>query len=159
MIRKIWFVFLFLIVGITAFGQTFHPNDSTVSEGDVFTTREIWWELAKADIMEQSYPALDSIYTFMTQHPDVVLEVSVHMDGRYYAAEHMFSSHLPGPRAQSIVDYLVDKGITADRLQINTEKHLLIPNEHIDQLQSQEEKEKAHQYNRRVEFKIVSDAH
>jgi outer membrane protein OmpA-like peptidoglycan-associated protein len=67
------------------------------------------------------------------------------------------SRRLSLSRAQSIVDYLIGKGISADRLKAvgyGAVKVLVSDNE-IDKLKTPEEKELAHAKNRRTEFKIL----
>jgi peptidoglycan-associated lipoprotein len=76
-------------------------------------------------------------------------------------------------RAKSVMDYLIAKGIPADRLTFegkgettpkaveNDEEYLpfktgdVLTKEFIDKLESRELKEKAHQYNRRTEFEVT----
>ena len=60
-------------------------------------------------------------------------------------------------RAQSCVDYLISHGISSGRVVSKGygETHLIKSDADIAQLKFKEEKEDAHQENRRTEFKII----
>jgi len=60
-------------------------------------------------------------------------------------------------RAQTCVDYLISKGIAADRLVATGrgEDQPLISDAEIKAMKSEAEKEAAHQSNRRTVFKII----
>jgi outer membrane protein OmpA-like peptidoglycan-associated protein len=62
-------------------------------------------------------------------------------------------------RAQSCVDYLVAKNIDKGRLIAKGygKKQLMITDAEINKLTTEEEKEEAHQQNRRTEFKIIGN--
>ena len=60
-------------------------------------------------------------------------------------------------RANAAVEHIISKGINPDRIVAKGygESQLIISDENISQLGSEEEKEAAHQINRRTEFKIT----
>ena len=62
-------------------------------------------------------------------------------------------------RAQSVVDYLVSKDIAGDRMVAKGygENRPLISDKEIAAMASEEEKEAAHQKNRRSEFKVLRE--
>jgi outer membrane protein OmpA-like peptidoglycan-associated protein len=62
-------------------------------------------------------------------------------------------------RAQSVVDYLVSKGIAGDRMVAKGygENRPLNTDKQIAALATEEEKEAAHQKNRRSEFKVLRE--
>ena len=96
-----------------------------------------------------------------------------HTDSRGTPADNL---ELSQKRAQSVVDYLISKGIAADRLQakgygesqpkvvgekVKAENDFLnigdiLTEDFINQLPSPELQEKAHQVNRRTEFIVLS---
>ena len=62
-------------------------------------------------------------------------------------------------RAQSVVDYLVSKGIAGDRMVARGygENRPLMTDKDIAAMATEEEKEAAHQKNRRSEFKVLRE--
>ena len=60
-------------------------------------------------------------------------------------------------RAKSVVDYLISQGIEPKRLEHQGygEKKLLISDSKIRKMKTEEEKEAAHQKNRRTEFQVL----
>ena len=70
-----------------------------------------------------------------------------------------YNKDLSQRRAQSCVDYLIEKGIETDRMESKGygEELLLVTDEEIEKLETEEEREDAHQKNRRTEFRILRD--
>jgi len=84
----------------------------------------------------------------------LVLEVGQHSDW----VNPKYSVRLTQKRAQSIVDYLISKGVSKYRLVAKGygDSKMIIPTEKIDKLTKDIEKEKARAVNRRTEFVILS---
>ncbi len=61
-------------------------------------------------------------------------------------------------RAKAVFDYLVDRGINPDRLNYEGfgSSSPVITDEQISNLNTDEEKEEAHQRNRRTEYVIIA---
>ncbi|MDF1672582.1 MAG: OmpA family protein, partial [Vicingaceae bacterium] len=70
-----------------------------------------------------------------------------------------YNKNLSQQRAQSCMDYLVEKGIAKDRLIAKGygETMLLVSDVDIEKMTSETAKEDAHQKNRRTEFKIIEN--
>ncbi len=98
---------------------------------------------------------LDRLYNLLVKNPSLKVELSAHTDSRGGDA---YNNKLSEERAQSCVDYLTQKGISKDRLIAKGygKQQLLISDAQIAKIKSEEEKEEAHQQNRRTEFKILS---
>jgi hypothetical protein len=140
---------------LIAIGQTVSLSDSIFNIGDKLPIRPIHFDLAKSNILTDSYPYLDSIADFLVKNKNLSIEVGVHTDNRW---SDKFSTCLSCNRAKAIVNYLISKGIQPDRLHSKgyNDKEPLVSDEEIIKLKTIEEKEKAHQINRRTEFKIIS---
>jgi outer membrane protein OmpA-like peptidoglycan-associated protein/tetratricopeptide (TPR) repeat protein len=67
----------------------------------------------KADLTESSKLVLDTLYQIMIENPTFIIELSSHTDGK---GGDEYNMKLSQERAQSCVDYLISKGIAADRL-------------------------------------------
>ncbi|MBD81474.1 MAG: hypothetical protein CL840_21325 [Crocinitomicaceae bacterium] len=135
--------------------NTFNLNSNKFQVGDVYTPNpHVLFQLAKKDILEFSYPLMDSIYRFLTIHDSLLVEIGVHTDQRQcdYCCTDLSQS-----RAKSISQHLISKGISPERLIAKGygKSKPLITQQEIDRLQSKEEKERAYQQNRRVEITIL----
>lgn len=65
------------------------------------------------EITEDSKLALDSVVQLLRLNPTITIELMAHTD---HIGSDQFNSELSQKRAQSVVDYLISKGITAARL-------------------------------------------
>jgi peptidoglycan-associated lipoprotein len=83
-----------------------------------------------------------------------VIELGSHTDTR---GDKKSNDVLSQNRAQSVVDFLISKGIAGDRLVAKGygENRPLISDADIAKASTDEEKESLHQKNRRTEFKIL----
>ena len=146
---------LILASAFFSFSQTFSPSDSRFQVSDHFRTYAVVFDLSKPTLRPDSYPQLDSIAELLSKNPSIKMEVAVHTDSRISQSSSM---RLSEARAKSIRDYLVSKGVASDRLVPKGYDDVkpLISDKEIAALKTVEEKEAAHQKNRRVEFKILS---
>jgi peptidoglycan-associated lipoprotein len=135
----------------------------------------IEYDLGKWDLRPESMVSLDKLVETLNNNPNIVIELGSHTDFR---ADDKFNLELSQKRAQSVVNYLIEKGIEPDRLiakgygeskpkvvdkkmaerypgflkegQVLTEKF-------IKTLATVEEQEVCHQYNRRTEFRVIRE--
>jgi len=114
----------------------------------------IYYDLDRAEIRPDAALELDKLVTVLNDNPEIKIELSSHTDSRQTAA---YNDDLSKRRAQSAVNYIVSKGIEADRLIARGygESQLLISDEEINKLPTEESREAAHQRNRRTEFKVI----
>ena len=75
---------------------------------------QINFELAKTDIQSQFMDSLMDLYLIMENNPNLVVEVRAHTDCQPYVG--LTNDTLSQRRAQSVVDYLVSRGIERERL-------------------------------------------
>ncbi len=73
----------------------------------------VFFDLNKAKIKEESMVALDSVVTILNNNPTIVIELRSHTD---YRGSDAANDDLSQRRADSSVAYLVKKGIPADRM-------------------------------------------
>ncbi|PVX49831.1 OmpA family protein [Balneicella halophila] len=110
----------------------------------------IYYDLNSARLRESSKAIIDSkIYNVMKQKPNVSVEIASHTDSRGNAA---FNKDLSQRRAQSVVDYLVSKGIQRNRLVARGFGETRLVNKCSDGVDCTETQ---HQQNRRTEFRII----
>jgi len=105
-----------------------------------------------------SKDSLDFLYTTLIDNPSIVIELQAHTDCR---GGDDYNQKLSQRRAQSCVDYLISKGIPAERMkavgygEANPRMEGL-ECDAIADLSTAEEQEAAHQKNRRTQFIVLN---
>lgn len=75
--------------------------------------RNVFYEFDKADLTENSRAALDRLTAMLKENPNVTIELAAHCD---YRGNDDYNLRLSQRRAESVVRYLTEHGIAADRL-------------------------------------------
>jgi len=114
----------------------------------------VFFDLTKASLRQESYVELDKLLDFMTKNPSMKIEISGHTDTRGDDKENM---KLSSERAKAVYEYLISKGIASDRLSHKGygESKPMISDAEISKLATEKEREAAHQSNRRTEYRVV----
>lgn len=132
----------------------------------------IFYDFAKWDLRPESMVSLDKLVETLNDNPNITIELMSHTDSRGTEQDNIILSQR---RAQSVVDYLISKGIAIDRLQakgygesspkVVDDKTIqeyeflktgqVLTEDFINSLPTQEAREKAHQINRRTEFMVI----
>lgn len=115
-----------------------------------FEIKNILYDLAKWDLRPESMTELDKLVEFLTINDNIKVELSSHTDSR---ASRSYNQTLSQKRAQSCVDYLIQKGIDKNRIIAKGYGESQLLNECKDGVECSEEE---HQRNRRTEIKILS---
>lgn len=111
----------------------------------------ILFDLGKWNIRPDAARELDEkAVTFLTQNPDVTIELSAHTDSRGNARSNMTLSQR---RAESAVNYLISKGIDPSRMVAKGYGQERLLNNCVPGVKCSEEE---HQRNRRVEISVTS---
>lgn len=134
----------------------------------------VFFDLAKWDLREESKVALDTVYNILQRNPTITIGLRSHTD---YRDTDEKNQTLSQKRAQSCVDYLIQKGIPADRLTavgMGESEPFEIPQnyaglgadlfdegsvltESFIRRQGADAQEVANQVNRRTDLKVLSD--
>lgn len=132
----------------------------------------IFYEYDKATLTAESANSLDELARLLELNPNVTIELGAHCDNR---GSEKYNERLSQARAESVVRYLVDKGIEQERLTAmgygeGTPKCVtkkiaetygflkegdILNEEFINTLDSEDEQEICHQLNRRTEFMVL----
>ena len=115
----------------------------------LYELNSIYYDLNKADIRPDAAEELDKIVQFLTNNPQMNLELGAHTDARASTA---YNLKLSQRRAESAVNYIIRRGITKDRIKPKGYGESQLINECSDGVECPEE---MHQQNRRTEFKII----
>ena len=73
----------------------------------------IFYAFDKATLLPESKNALDSLILMLNENPNITIELSAHTD---YRGAEAYNNKLSQKRAESVVNYLINHGIAADRL-------------------------------------------
>ena len=116
-----------------------------LDSGDVAVHWDIVFGYSSDELQPSSRLELDSLAQYLLGRPELVVEVGVHSDERM---KDRYSICWTCRRARAIVNYLISKGISSDRL---------LARGYNDQfpLIKGAKTEEEHQKNRRTEFKVI----
>jgi peptidoglycan-associated lipoprotein len=132
----------------------------------------IFYDFGKWDLRPESMVSLDKLVETLNDNEKITIELMSHTDSR---DTEEYNLALSQKRAQSVVDYLIGKGIELERLTakgygesspkvVDAEIAGQFPflragtplaEQYINSLANDEQKEIAHQINRRTEFKVM----
>ncbi|MGZ3919121.1 MAG: OmpA family protein [Bacteroidia bacterium] len=111
----------------------------------------IQYEFDKSNILETSKIAIDTtVLRLMEANPEVIVEIQSHTDSK---GSDQYNEKLSQKRAESVVNYLIGKGINPLRLKAKGygESKPIAPNENSDGSDNPEGRAQ----NRRTDFKII----
>lgn len=112
----------------------------------------VFYELGSARLTGESKRIIDQkLYNLMKEKPLIRIEINSHTDSRGTDEANMSLSQA---RAQSVVDYLISKGIKRDRLVARGYGESKLVNGCKDGVDCTEEQ---HQQNRRTEFRVLGN--
>lgn len=134
---------------------------------------DILYDLGKWELKPQYEDSLQGLILTLEQNPTIIIELASHTDSRDVDERNDILSQR---RAQSVVDYLIIRGIDPERLvakgygervprtldkdvELNgmtLKSGTVLTEAYINSLPANELKEAAHQLNRRTEFSVLS---
>ena len=132
----------------------------------------IFYEFNKATLTPESTASLDELVVLLENNPNVTIELGAHCDNR---GSDTYNEKLSQKRAESVVKYLIEHGIDAERLTAkgygeSSPKNILkkvaekypflkendvLTEQFINALTDEEQQEACHQLNRRTEFRVL----
>lgn len=133
----------------------------------------IFYDFDRWELRPESKAALDLLIEVLRDNPTIIIELGAHTDSRGTLE---YNYNLSQQRAQSVVNYLIERGVPPERLSAKgyaqSQPKLVdeaiaaqfpflqlgqtLSQSLIDGLKSEEEKETVHQINRRTEFRVLS---
>jgi outer membrane protein OmpA-like peptidoglycan-associated protein len=130
---------------------SYEQNLGMIAEGDIFRIENIYYNYGKYDIRKDAKRELDNtVLPILKKYPSIVIELRSHTDSR---SESDFNQTLSENRAQAAVDYLVKRGIGAERMIAKGYGETMLVNGCGDDVKCSE---REHQLNRRTEFKVMN---
>lgn len=73
----------------------------------------IYYDYDSPNLRPESYPELDKLIALLNENPTMTIQINSHTDAR---GKDAYNEKLSAGRAQSVVNYLVEKGIAVERL-------------------------------------------
>lgn len=116
-----------------------------INVGNKIVLKNIFYDSEKATLSSESISELEQLVQLINKNPTVKVELSSHTDNK---GTDEYNLKLSQARAQSVVDYMISKGINKNRL---------IAKGYGESLSiATNDTEEGRQINRRTEFKILS---
>lgn len=135
-----------------------------IPEGEI-AIEGIEYDYNRATLRPISVEVLDKLVEFLELNSNLNIEIRSHTD---YRGTEPYNMRLSDARAKSVVDYLIDQGIDSERLkpkgygestpaeiQNDDGEIVTLSKSYIEGLQTKDQKEIAHQRNRRTAFKVL----
>ncbi len=174
-------LFIFLWANISVLAQTtsvkyFNLNDSNFTIGSIMILPWVPYEMDNGWFPNEKFKPFDPIINFLQIHPNLNVEISCHTDIRPIP---MTNDTLSKRRADDIINYMISKGISPNRLiavgygsnhprclekvtvssykeyEFTFQKGTCLTPDFILNLQGRSHQEAAHSLNRRTEMKIL----
>ena len=140
---------------------------------EVIRIDNIFFDFASDVLRPESTVSLDKLVETLNDNPNITIELGSHTDNR---GNNDFNLDLSNRRAQSVVNYLISKGIRQDRLiskgygetqpkVVDKRDHDAYPfipegqvltEAYINSIEDEDLQELAHFLNRRTEFKVLT---
>ncbi len=118
------------------------PNDFVITEN-------LFYELGESNVSQSSKVLLDKMKQVLEMHKEFQLLVISHTDSQGDEASNL---KLSVRRSESVINYLISKGIAASRLKAEGKGETEIRNRCFNNVDCSD---KEHEYNRRTEFKFT----
>lgn len=121
-----------------------------IPEKDI-TLKNIYYDLDDTTLRAESFPELNKLVKILAENPSLAVEISSHTDSR---GRTEYNDVLSRGRANSVVAYLVSKGIPGMRMEPKGYGERRLLNRCADDVACSEDE---HQLNRRTTFKVLGE--
>jgi outer membrane protein OmpA-like peptidoglycan-associated protein/outer membrane protein assembly factor BamD (BamD/ComL family) len=130
------------------------PLEPVIENANV-RLENVFFDLGKSTLRPESQIELNRLVDHLKQNSTMTIEIGGHTDSRGNAQENLVLSQ---SRAKAVMDYLISQGIAASRLTAKgyASSQPVFTDEQIAAMASNQERERAHQLNRRTEYKIIT---
>lgn len=126
------------------------PEVEIVTINQAIRLNNIYYDFDDDKILLDAEKDLMTLFDLMNQYPDMVIELSSHTDSQGLST---YNQKLSQRRAQSATDWLVNKGIAAERIKPVGYGESVILNRCKNGVRCKDDE---HRFNRRTEFKIIA---
>ncbi|MDR1847182.1 MAG: OmpA family protein [Bacteroidales bacterium] len=164
-------------VGLTTSKDLVHDFKLTPIPKEPVVLPEIRYDLARWELKDQYQDSLSDLLIILVNNPNYVIELASHTDSRPFP--NVTNDTLSQRRAESVVDFLHKRGVDYERLvakgygervprtlknavtieynkkNFTFPKGITLTDDYINSLRTKDEREAAHQLNRRTEFRVL----
>lgn len=154
--------------------KDFGQNIKLTSTAKPITIPNIFYDYDRWELRPESQSALNMLVDILNDNPNIIIELGAHTDNR---GSEEYNYDLSQRRAQSVVNYLIQKGIVPERLRakgyaqtqpkvVDAEMAARYPflpvgttlsPSFVESLGDEQQKETVYQINRRTEFRVLRD--
>jgi outer membrane protein OmpA-like peptidoglycan-associated protein len=119
-------------------------NVDSIKIGENIVLHNIYFDFDRYELLEESFPILNSVYAFLSRDEKICVLISGHTDN---IGTEEYNDKLSENRAHAVVEYLVKRGISRERLHfIGMGSRFPVDTSNTEQ---------GRQRNRRIEMKIL----
>ncbi len=131
-------------------GGKFDRGLSDIKAGDAIPyLLHIYYDFNMATIRAEAREDLDGLYAMLTENPEIIIEIGSHTDAR---GSDDYNVRLSQRRAEAVVRYLEQRGVSRDRLVPRGYGETVPVNNCNNNVPCSE---REHQFNRRTEFRVL----
>lgn len=88
-------------------------NRASIKKGQIIQVKNLSFQKDSTALSNTSYEALHSVYDFLRQNPNIIIEIGGHTNN---IPSHEYCDKVSTIRAENVAKYLVQKGITRNRI-------------------------------------------
>lgn len=121
-------------------------TEKSYAIGETVILENVYYDFDKYNIRKDASETLDEIVAFLSENPEAKIDLASHTDIRGSLS---YNERLAQNRAQSAMNYLIDHGVSADRIAVTSFGETQTFNDCKGNCNEQ-----AHQINRRTEIRI-----
>ncbi len=131
--------------------NSFEVGPSGQIDGSITFLLHIYYDFDQAYIREDAKPELNKLYSLLIDNPGLIVEIGSHTDSR---GSQNYNSRLSQRRAEAVVRWLREKGISKGRLMAKGYGETINVNRCSNNVPCSEYE---HQLNRRTEFRVLGN--
>ena len=124
--------------------DTMYYGEQVITKGEAIVLQNLYFAVDKTDVLPSSQAALDELYTFLAENPDVRIRIVGHTDN---TASEQYNLKLSKGRAQAVAQQMIIRGIDPSRLETEGKG--------MSEPVADNSTSEGRQQNRRVEFIVL----
>ena len=124
--------------------DTIYYGEQIITKGEAVVLHNLYFAVDKTDVLPSSREAMDALYTFLSENPEVHIRIIGHTDN---TASEAYNLRLSKGRADAVAEEMIKRGIDASRIETDG-KGMAEP-------VADNSTEEGRQQNRRVEFVVL----
>lgn len=124
--------------------DTIYYGEQVIQKGDTVVLQNLYFATNKVNVLPSSREALDELYVFLDENPDMRIRITGHTDN---TASREYNLRLSKGRAEAVKQEMIKRGIEPERIETDGKG--------MDEPVADNSTEEGRQQNRRVEFVVL----